>query len=292
LRHEWLRKPNWSGTVTKEGTKGKVESWKPRNNDEMMNNMKWRTKGDTMEKEEERKNGGLKGTSEVLWEHLGSTMRTSRKCGGKVGSAEGTLEEAQKKRKTWPHCTQAWILQPLKFIKIQGVNRKNAEEFGDHAYPMQNSKLCSELSYLGNFNRKFKINLKVKLLAHCQATSFTFRFILSFSLKFPGYDNSLQNVEFCIGYAWSPNSFAFFLFAPWILQDVKFMPVCSAMAWGHGNSVWGSEGRGKLGPRLGRLGLRLRRAGTLARVPGSVLDGDSMSKSTRTPTPVIFSSSQ
>jgi hypothetical protein len=40
--------------------------------------------------------------------HLGSTMRTSQKCGreardgAKVGSAEGTLEDAQKKRKTWP----------------------------------------------------------------------------------------------------------------------------------------------------------------------------------------------
>jgi hypothetical protein len=36
-RHKWLRKPHWSGTVTKEGTKGK---WKPRNNVEMMNNVK------------------------------------------------------------------------------------------------------------------------------------------------------------------------------------------------------------------------------------------------------------
>ena len=40
--------------------------------------------------------------------HLGSTMRTSRKCGreawddAKVGSAEGTLEEARKERKTCP----------------------------------------------------------------------------------------------------------------------------------------------------------------------------------------------
>jgi hypothetical protein len=40
--------------------------------------------------------------------HLGSTMRTSRKCGreardgAKVRSAGETLEDARKKRKTWP----------------------------------------------------------------------------------------------------------------------------------------------------------------------------------------------
>jgi hypothetical protein len=69
---------------------------------------------------------------------------------------------------------------------------------------------------------------------------------------------------------------------PWL----EGMGTWSEARKGMGNSVRGLEGRGKLGPRLGRLGLRLGSAGTSGRVPGSVSDGDSMSKSARTPTAV------
>jgi hypothetical protein len=57
------------------------------------------------------------------------------------------------------------------------------------------------------------LNLKVKLLAHCQTHTSTFIFISSFQLKFSRHDNSTLNLGFCIENARDSNSFTVFQFA-------------------------------------------------------------------------------
>jgi hypothetical protein len=97
--------------------------------------------------------------------------------------------------------------------KIHCANWKNVKEFEYLAFSIQNSKFSVELSCLENFNWKLKINLKVKLLAHCQTHTSTFIFISSFQLKISRHDNSTLNLEFCIENARDSNYFTFFQFA-------------------------------------------------------------------------------
>jgi hypothetical protein len=63
-----------------------------------------------------------------------------------------------------------------------------------------------------NFQLKTQNKLEGKTLEYHQMNSFTLRFILIFQLKISRHDNSMLNLEFCIGHAKAPNPFAFFLF--------------------------------------------------------------------------------
>ena len=68
----------------------------------------------------------------------------------------------------------------------------------------------------GNFQLKARTKSEGKTLQYCLLKSFTFRFSLSFQLKFSRHDNSPLNLEFCKGNARAPKSFAFFQFTQWI----------------------------------------------------------------------------